>query len=200
MSADEPGLLKRLWTRLWLRRASFSARYGDLEQLYKVRDPWNLLTPREQARFAATNALVAKLAPATLLEIGSGEGAQTHWLQQVAGHVTGIEVSAAAVARAKQACPGAEFHEGRAEDAARLLAGRHFDLVTAFEVLYYAADVPVVLAGLQGLGERLLVTAYRRRAEQLRPHFTGQPGWRQLEDISAEGTEWEVWLWERERG
>ncbi len=194
------GLLKGLWTRLWLRRASFSARYGDLDKLYALRDPWNLDTPREQARFAASNALVARLAPATLLEIGSGEGAQTRWLQQVVGHVTGVEVSGAAVIRAREACPGAEFHEGRAEDAARLLAGRRFDLITAFEVLYYAADVPAVLTGLQALGDRLLVTAYRRRAEQLRPHFAGQPGWRQLEDIAADGTEWEVWLWERAVG
>ena len=36
--------------------------------------------------------------------------------------------------------------------------------------MHISAGLLMVLAGLQGLGERLLVTAYRRRAEQLRPH------------------------------
>lgn len=193
------GWLARLWTRLWLRNVSFRSRYGNLQRLYALEDPWDLKNPKEQRRFERCNALIISHAPGcrTLLEIGCGEGRQTEWLQRVAPQVTGIEVSETALRRARERCPDAEFHEGRLEDVPDLMAGRRFDVVTAFEVLYYVNDVAVAIRLLQAVTDLLIVTNYEHRAQAMAHHFDAE-GWTRLDDIEADGTTWEVQLWRRQ--
>ena len=188
---------REFWVRLMLRRSQFTGEYGRLKALYAVEDPWLLQSDREQARFAATNALVRSVSPGCrrLLELGCGEGFQTAHLMEVAESVTGIEVSAQAVRRARARCPDATFLVGRAEDTAKLTAGRTFDLVTAFEVLYYASDIPSILADLQRLAPKVLVSNYAERAERMAGCFEG-PGWRRLDDLKADDIVWRVDLWE----
>jgi len=168
-----------------------------MERMYLLKDPWKLASPREAARFALTNAVIAAVVPecSTLLEVGSGEGMQTEALLKVSRAVTGIEVSMAAVERAHRAVPAAEFITGRAEDAQTLLGTRRFDLVTACEVLYYAPDVEHVLTTLQSLAPRILVTSYEKRARRLSRHLEG-PGWTRLEDMQAYGMRWWCYLWQ----
>jgi hypothetical protein len=101
-----------------------------------------------------------------------------------------------AVKRAEARCPGVELRVGRAEEVSELFPGRRFDLVTAFEVLYYSDDIPRVITQLQELSDRILVTNYAERAERMREHFEA-PGWRRLADINAEGTTWECRAWVR---
>lgn len=188
--------LRRLWARLWLKGSHFSSRYGNLQRLYMVRDPWNLASPREQARFSRTNEAIASAVPGcrTLLEIGCGEGLQTEHLLEVSDTVTGLEVSAQAVKRARERLPKVEFKVGAAEDVPQLFAGRRFDLVTACEVLYYMTDVPGTLEHLQSVADALLVTSYSAKAAELEPAMRG-PGWRELVPISAEDTVWRVFVW-----
>lgn len=190
--------LRGLWARWWLRRSAFSGRYGDLDRLYAIEDPWNLTSAKERLRFEASNALVAGLAPAcgTLLEVGCGEGLQTEYLARLCKSIAGIEVSAAAVRRARERLPEVEFRVGKAEDAPELFPERRFDVVTAFEVLYYIEDVPAALAALQRMGDLLIVTSFRARAERMRHLFQGF-GWERLDDITAEGTVWECYAWRR---
>jgi SAM-dependent methyltransferase len=192
--------LKSLWTRFWLRNSKFSGRYEDLRRLYTVRDPWNLQSAKEQARFEAANALIRSLVPdcGSLLELGCGEGFQTAHLQDVSRAVTAVDVSDKAVARARAACPSVEFDVGRAEDVGRLFSGRRFDIVTAFEVLYYSDDAARVIGEVQQLSDVLLVSNYVERAKRMEGLFTG-PDWSRLEDIVAEGTVWECHAW-RKRG
>ncbi len=199
-----PFMLKqfRSWLALnWsvLRGAPMHWRrpYGRMHRLYRREDPWRLTAPRERERFALTNALIARHVPdcGALLEIGSGEGGQTAELRKVARHVTGIEVSEAAVARARLLVPDAEFFVGCGEDAPRLLGPRRFDLVTACEMLYYAPDPAGLLDTLRTLAPRILVTVYDKRARGLARHLRG-PGWARLDDIMVEGVRWHCHFWQ----
>jgi 2-polyprenyl-3-methyl-5-hydroxy-6-metoxy-1,4-benzoquinol methylase len=188
--------LRRNWRALraglWFRPGA----YRRMDRLYLLEDPWQLASPTERKRFARTNAVIARIAPgcATLLEVGSGEGIQTSALMDVATRVTGIEVSEMAVARARERVPDAEFLVGRAEDAARMLGGRRFDLITACEMLYYAPDAGHVLDALKALSPRILVTAYDKRAGGLSAHLQGD-GWSRLEDFVEDGVRWRCHLW-----
>lgn len=190
--------LKSLWVRYWLRRSDFAGRYRDLQRLYATRDPWNLLSDQEQHRYAEVNAMIRSFAPGcrSLLELGCGEGFQTRRLLEVSEAVAGIDVSEKAIARARQYVPTAELQVGKAEDAARLFAGRQFDLVTACEVLYYSNDIARTIEDVQSLANRVLVTNYSGLANLMRSHFTG-PGWSRLPDIVFGDTTWECYIWQR---
>ena len=196
-----PDFARKLWARIWLRRSQFSGRYGQLKALYAIEDPWGLTSDREQERYVRMNALIRELVPdcEELLELGSGEGLQTRRLLEVSKGVTGVELSAQAVERAKVRCPEASFIVGRAEDAASLVAGRQFNLVTAFEVLYYAQDVGAILADLQALAPVILVTNYMDLAVRMDRYFEG-PGWTRLEDIAIEDVVWRVDVWRAQEG
>ena len=187
-----------LWARFWLRNVKFSGRYDDIKKLYAIKDPWNLGDPKERVRFAETNARIKKIVPdcQSLLEIGCGEGFQTLELLQVSRSVSGIDISPLAIKRAELNCPRATFKVGKAEDLSELFKGQRFDLVTAFEVLYYAPDIPKVIAELQKLSDRLLVTNYLSRAEKMRQYFSG-PGWSKLDSIVVVDTTWECDIWQR---
>src|SRR3546814_1302193 len=78
---------------------------------YKLGDPWNMESRLEQARFVATNAVVARAfgRVGTLLEVGCGEGHQTRVLDELADEVYGIDVSPTAVERARERVPKAHF-------------------------------------------------------------------------------------------
>jgi SAM-dependent methyltransferase len=193
-----PSLIRRLWARLWLRRAQFSGQYGRLKALYAVEDPWQLGSEREQERFTRTNEIIRRVAPncQRLLEVGCGEGYQTQRLSEVSSSIVGIEVSPQAVERARRRCPDALLLAGRAEDAADLVGDQRFDVVTAFEVLYYAKDIGKIVADLQSLAPVLVVTNYLPRSDHVACNFTG-PGWCRLEDLTANDTVWRVDVWRR---
>jgi protein-L-isoaspartate O-methyltransferase len=194
---SEPSALRKLWARLWLRRSRFGGRYGHLKALYAVEDPWDLGSEREQTRHRLMNDLIRGLAPdcERLLELGSGEGLQTQHLLEVCGEVVGVEISPQAVARARQRCPQATFLVGRAEDLPTILPGQRFDVVTAFEVLYYAREPRPILDGLKTIGSTILVTNYMDVAQHMAGLFEG-PGWRRLDDLTVEDTTWRVDVWQ----
>lgn len=198
MIASFKSSAKSLWVRFWLRRTKFSGRYGDLQKLYATRDPWDLLSDREQHRFAAVNEMIRDMAPScdTLLELGCGEGFQTRKLMEVSAHVVGIDVSDLAISRAREDLPSAEFHVGRAEDVGTIFTGRRFDIATACEVLYYSDNIDAALRGVQSVSDRLLVTNFAERAQHMRPHFSGAE-WHRLPDIIHGDTIWESYRWER---
>jgi len=197
--------LRRNWralrTGLWFRPSRHGQGYRRMDRLYLLEDPWQLTSPQERARFALTNAMIADIAPDcdALLEIGSGEGEQTIQLLKVARSVTGIEVSAAAVERARHAAPEVEFLVGCGEDAGMLIGPRRFDLITACEMLYYAPEPDRVLDALKTLAPMILVTAYEKRAGKLAPHLEGA-GWSRLEDMVVDGVRWHCHLWRAAEG
>lgn len=197
--------LRRSWdflrSGLWLGLGQYGGNYRRLDRLYLVKDPWALSSTREAWRFERTNDLIARHVPGcdTLLEIGTGEGVQTAWLQKVARRVTGIEVSPVAAERARAVVPDVEVLVGPAEDVTQLVGDRTFDLITACEMLYFVPEAAKLLEDLQRLAPRVLVTAYEKRAKLLAHHFCG-PGWARLDDIVSEGTHWRCYLWSRPEG
>lgn len=188
--------VRKLWARIWLRRSQFSGRYGQLKALYAIDDPWNLSSGKERERHLRMNTLIAEVAPGCgwLLELGAGEGFQTQHLQAVSRRVVGLEISDQAVKRARVRCPDVEFIVGPAEDAASLLAGRRFDVITAFEVLYYAPDIASMLASLQTMTPVIVVTNYMDLAQKMGSLFEG-PGWERREDLTLEGVTWRIDVW-----
>src|SRR3954449_9762847 len=95
--------IRRLWSRLILRRVHFADRHELLDSLYRMHDPWGMTHPRERFRFEETNRLISSAygSPHSILEIGCGEGHQSEYLARICKQLVGLDVSARAVARAK---------------------------------------------------------------------------------------------------
>ncbi|WP_202840282.1 class I SAM-dependent methyltransferase [Luteimonas saliphila] len=170
--------VRRTWMKYAMRGVGGADDYGRLDLAYRLGDPWNMESGLEQARFAATNALVARTfgRVGSLLEVGCGEGHQTLSLQQLADEVYGIDVSPTAIERARQRVPGAQFaatdigHQPWGDQRAR------FDLVVACEVLYYIKDIPATLSRMSHLGSACLVTFFVPALVRVGPHLEGIPG------------------------
>jgi 2-polyprenyl-3-methyl-5-hydroxy-6-metoxy-1,4-benzoquinol methylase len=191
-------VLRDVWRRVWLRGSQFSGKYDQLDHLYMTEDPWELESARERHRFARTNDILRDRFghPASILEIGCGEGAQTRMLLELGADVTGVDVSARAIRRAAAALPEVRFAVGRGEDVAGLFAGERFDVVLACEVLYYAAAPEAVIAAMQTLTDQLLVTVYAGRLAPLAALLAGD-GWADAGIITFEDTVWHCRTWSR---
>jgi predicted TPR repeat methyltransferase len=135
-----------------------------LALMYGVQDPWKMASEKEQFRFAETNLILAKelIAPSSqvesILEIGCGEGHQSQHLALLCHRLTGLDVVATAIERARLRVPAAELI---ADDVYAYPWGRkaqRFDIVTACEVLYYLDDISKMLATMSALGRACLVT------------------------------------------
>ena len=124
------------------------------------------LAPRAWLRWDLVDRLVAELRPATVLEIGCGQGSVGARLAQRADYLA-VEPDPAsfAVAEARvAACGGTVL----AVDHTGVPAGRRYDLVCAFEVLEHLADDAAALAEWAALvrpgGHLMLsVPAFQRR-------------------------------------
>jgi SAM-dependent methyltransferase len=161
-----------------LRGVQFTNSNLRLNLLYGLRDPWDMDSSRERARFASTNAFVlGELGHlGRLLEVGCGEGHQTAAFAEIAREVTGVDVSSVAVARARVAHPGFEFIVGDVATAAGRFPAGHFNLVTACEVLYYMSDPAEALRRMETLGDAVLVTYVDRYHAALDPLVIDRPG------------------------
>jgi SAM-dependent methyltransferase len=192
--------LRDFWMKLALRGVHYADRARKLDFLYRVEDPWQMRSAREQARFGWTNEVIARhLAPLdTILEIGCGEGHQSQYLARQCRQLYGIDVSARAIGRARQRCRTAKFAVGELFSFAFDTMPAEADLVVACEMLYYVRDIPRFLARISRLGRACLVTYYRGQAARLDPHLAALDGCGRAE-FRFEGTEW-VAVWWRNRG
>ena len=94
-------------------------------------------------------SLVERVAPRSILDVGCGEGYTLAALVAagVKADLAGVDLSPAAIAKARRRLPGVTFTVGEARE----LGGARFDLVIMTEVLEHLddpADVLPVLAGL----------------------------------------------------
>ena len=162
-------VLRRQWLKYTLRNVSNNDNHAGLERIYMMPDPWNLDSPREHARFEATNALITRHfgTVGDLLELGSGEGLQSAYLRRVCRNLHGVEVSPTAVARARRRLPEAHFESGDLFQQDWLRQDRRFDLVVACEVLYYVADLDATLAEMNRLGDACIVSFFAPEAYKL---------------------------------
>lgn len=187
---------RRAWMKYAMRGVGGADNYERLELAYRLGDPWNMDSGVEQARFAATNALVERAfgRVGSLLEVGCGEGHQTLALRELADEVHGIDVSPTAIERARERVPGAHFaaadidHQPWGDEAGR------FDLVVACEVLYYIRDIPATLARMSHLGQACMVTFFAPAVGRVGPHLEDIPGL-QKDWIHHEGVTWLACWW-----
>ncbi|MBK9073089.1 MAG: polysaccharide deacetylase family protein [Myxococcales bacterium] len=159
--------LREQWIRRTMKGIARRDAHKRIDFAYRVADPWHMASAKEQFRFAATNKILREQFGDidTLLELGCGEGHQTEHLAQLARQVTGLDISATAIARAQARVPGAAFETGLVTDE-RWEGGR-FDVVVACEVLYYIKDLAATLARLDALATRGWLITYFDGAERV---------------------------------
>lgn len=188
---------RRLWMKYALRGVRQNDAHGRLDLAYTIEDPWHMNAARERFRFAETNRVIASRVGGRfgrVLEIGCGEGHQTEHLARLAEDVTGIDVSANAIERARRRVPSARFIAGDllAQPWARE-RGR-FELVTACEVLYYMSDIPAFLRAMDELGGACVVTYFAPAARLCEGPVMAMPGAEQAR-LRFEDTEWVAAWW-----
>jgi SAM-dependent methyltransferase len=185
-----------------LTAAESDARTVSLYEQHE--DPWNLVT--EDYRFAETNRLINGRFGhvGRLLEIGAGEGHQTRWLTRVADHVTGVDLSPAALERARMKAPEAKFVEARLPElelpadvlqAVQSSQAAPFDIAVACEVLYFADDIGQVVSRMRQLAPRGVVTGLEAKWRRFGPAVADLPAL-QMERIVEADTVWLVAMWD----
>ena len=171
--------MRRAWMKYALRTVRQNDAHDRLDLAYKMPDPWHMASAQEQARFAETNAVIARELGeqfGSLLEIGCGEGHQTEHLATLAARVTGLDVSATAIERARRRLPDAEFAVGDVHAQPWAEERGRFELVTACEVIYYMSDMPRFLRTMDRLGHACLVTYFAPAARKVAVHVDAMPG------------------------
>jgi SAM-dependent methyltransferase len=192
--------VRRAWLLHAQRRMPEAKELGRLESAYDVPDPFRMASPKEQARFVETDRILREvlIAPeekvGSILEIGCGEGHQSEYLARRCARLTGLDVVSTAVERARIRVPAADLIVGDlyaqpwAQDRGR------FDIVTAFEVIYYFRDIPGALATMSRLGRACMITYYRPAAPLVEHPLRAIPLAGRA-SFSFAGTEWRAAWW-----
>jgi len=195
--ASTGATLKRIWMKfgVGIERTVYRDDHKRLDRAYCVPDPWNLNSTREQVRYLLMNEFIRRhCGPVrTVLEIGSGEGHHTRYLLKLAKEVTGLEVSARAIARARQRYPTATFVEAAFPPAPEGM-GAPFDVVVAAEVLYYMRDLDQAIEAMSRCGRWCVATCYEQEIEKFDAHLLNLPN-AVLEDATCEGMRYRMYLW-----
>jgi SAM-dependent methyltransferase len=158
--------VRRRWMKYVLRDTARASAHRRMDLAYTVRDPWRMDSPSERHRFEESNRILhARLiAPAatvgSILELGCGEGHQSEHLARLCDRLTGLDVSARAVARARARVPSATFVSGDLLAQPWVGEAGRFDVVTAFEVLHYMREIAPVLEAMSRLAPACIVSWY----------------------------------------
>jgi 2-polyprenyl-3-methyl-5-hydroxy-6-metoxy-1,4-benzoquinol methylase len=124
----------------------------------------NPIVTRLMARFTADlDELFARVAPASVLDVGCGEGVLTErWAGRVPGPVVGLDLDDSEL-RAQWAARTAPNLEFRVSDAGTLpFADGAFELACAIEVLEHVPDPAGTLAEMARVAERALLVSVPR--------------------------------------
>lgn len=187
---------RQRWLAYGLRDISDNDNHGQLDRLYRIKDPWNLDSPHEHYRFEATNRLILQEfgKVGTLLELGCGEGTQTAYLRRTCDSMSAVDVSRTAVTRAQARLPDVDFAVGDLRHQPWINSGKRFDLIVACEVLYYVADVSMLLQTVNTVGRACLVTFFTPEAPKLAAIVEAVPNVKK-DWIHHRGTTWLVAWW-----
>ena len=192
--------IRRRWMKYVLRDTARASKHGRMELAYQVRDPWRMESPGERYRFDASNRILhARLiAPAarvgSILELGCGEGHQSEHLAQLCDRLTGLDVSATAVSRARARVPSATFVSGDLLTQPWVRDARRFDIVTAFEVLHYMKDIAPTLEAMCRLAPACIASWYGPTARTTEAAVVKMP-LEGREELRFGDTSWSVAWW-----
>jgi predicted TPR repeat methyltransferase len=130
-------------------------------------DPWRFETsPYERAKYDATIAALEGRRYAKGLEIGCSIGVLTERLTDHVDDLLAVDVSAAALQRARARVPTVRFE--RRELPEDFPDGEPFDLIVASEVLYYL-DPPALDTMLDRLANSTVLAVHWRHPTQTYP-------------------------------
>jgi SAM-dependent methyltransferase len=185
-------IFKKRWFRVALHGERQSHEHSQFNRLYLAKDPWGMKSPREEYRFEETTKILLHTYGKvnSLLEIGCGEGHQSIHLQNASRHLTGLDVSARAIKRARRKCPGADFIVGDVFCSA-LIASAPYDLIVACEVLYYMPDIVGILRQMRKLASNIFVTYFSDEMARLDPIILTMPGCT-YDTIQYEESRWRI--------
>jgi SAM-dependent methyltransferase len=131
--------------------------FGQAEAFDAIGDRYDEAFPHKEGQLAAGGWITDSLpAGCRVLDLGCGTGLPTARRLADAGlRVTGVDLSAGMLARARANVPGAEFLEADVADLVEggPLAAESFEAVTAFFTLLMLprAEIPAALRAIRGL-------------------------------------------------
>jgi len=132
---------------------------GAFDEVYRGGDPWASADPRyryQRRKYDAIASLIPRRHFASALDLGCGSGLLTGRIAPYADSVLGMDISAEAVAQARQAhesCPKVRFAQGDIGNLPAFLDGA-FDLLVIADSLYYLPP-PLDEAALATIAARL---------------------------------------------
>lgn len=170
------------------RTASGSLAPEYFDRLYAERaDPWDFATSRyEAAKYAATLAALPHPRYPRALELGCSIGVLTRQLAPRCERLLATEVSAAALARARDRCADLPQIVFEQRDLSRTFPGGRFDLILVSEVGYYFS-----LPDLETLRAKI-AAALAPRGHLLLVHYTGETNYPLTAD--AVHTSFRAWI------
>jgi SAM-dependent methyltransferase len=96
---------------------------------------------RERVFRKTIRSLGVNLADCSVMDIGSGTGFYVRlWKDHGAKHVAGLDITTAAVEHLKSRFPDVSFYKADITDAFLPLGKLHFDVISAFDVLFHIVD------------------------------------------------------------
>lgn len=127
------------------------------ELFAEINDPWGYSTSGfEKERFNIIIQLAQSVPHKNILEIGCAEGHLTEKLAKITHNMSAIEISADAIARAKQKTSGVNFINSDFEKYQP--KNKKYDLVVLSEVLYYFKNKDAVIKNIKKSGRYLIVS------------------------------------------
>ncbi len=166
--------VKNVIRTLRYRSCWYSDDHEELDRIFQgLPDPWNFeSSPYEQARLQLLLRMAAGLPHATVCDVGCAEGIFTQMLSGISRHVTGIDVSPTAIARARERSPQPKYVVTSLDS---FQPRERFDLVICSETLYYMQNVSSAITKLSALGRFCMVSYIGREAKILDRHFKSRP-------------------------
>lgn len=130
---------------------------NNFPELFKeIKDPWGYSTSGfERARFDIIFKFAQSVPHKNILEIGCAEGHLTEKLAKLSADITAIELSDAAIARAKIREPKTHFINTSFENYKP--KKKEFDLIVCSEVLYYFKNKEEIIEKMRNCGHYLIV-------------------------------------------
>jgi peptidoglycan/xylan/chitin deacetylase (PgdA/CDA1 family)/2-polyprenyl-3-methyl-5-hydroxy-6-metoxy-1,4-benzoquinol methylase len=125
----------------YIRRRSADLNERDYwNQVFAKGDPWNYASFYEQTKYQHTLELLPDSPVANAIELGCAEGVFTEMLAGGVDRLLAIDISDAALERARNRCIRNENVSFVQHDLSDGMIGADYDLVVCSEILYYLSD------------------------------------------------------------